>query len=183
VRSIAPGHLTPVLWPIKLPSHLSNNARKMHAIKHAILFLLFISFASAGGFAGAPVVDLGYVKYAGGHNATTGINYYRGIRFAETPREAFVGVNRSQSSKTPVISARQSMRHKRDRDVIKALHFGRVLRAPHRWASQFNLKTASSSTFSFQLTPSPRTFRSWSRFTGADIRKDPLRRWLPVMHW
>ena len=57
----------------------------MHAVKHAILFLLFISFASAGGSAGAPVVDLGYVKYAGGHNATTGINYYRGIRFAQNP--------------------------------------------------------------------------------------------------
>ena len=33
----------------------------------------------------APVVDLGYVKYAGGHNATTGINYYRGIHYAESP--------------------------------------------------------------------------------------------------
>lgn len=33
----------------------------------------------------APVVDLGYVKYTGTYNATTGINYYRGIRYAEPP--------------------------------------------------------------------------------------------------
>jgi carboxylesterase type B len=46
-----------------------------------LILLLFVCFVSAQ----APVVDLGYVKYAGGHNATTGINYYRGIRYAESP--------------------------------------------------------------------------------------------------
>ena len=48
-----------------------------------LISLLLAAFVSAQ--ATAPVVDLGYVKYAGGHNATTGINYYRGIRFAESP--------------------------------------------------------------------------------------------------
>ncbi|TKA74593.1 hypothetical protein B0A49_03660 [Cryomyces minteri] len=33
----------------------------------------------------APVVDLGYVKYAGYSNSTIGINYYRGIPFAQAP--------------------------------------------------------------------------------------------------
>jgi carboxylesterase type B len=33
----------------------------------------------------APTVDLGYVKYAGIQNATIGINYYRGIPFAQPP--------------------------------------------------------------------------------------------------
>ncbi|EXJ55528.1 hypothetical protein A1O7_08456 [Cladophialophora yegresii CBS 114405] len=32
-----------------------------------------------------PVVDLGYVKYSGYQNATAGINYYRGIRYAAAP--------------------------------------------------------------------------------------------------
>ena len=161
---------------MKLPSHLSNNARKMHAIKHGILFLLFISFASAGGSDGAPVVDLGYVKYAGAHNATTGINYYRGIRFAENPtgdlrwREP-VPIEQNASYIGQTIDATQE-----GLGCYQTLHVGRVLRVPHRWASRFNLKTASFSTFSFQLTPSPRTFRLWSRFMGADIRKDPLRR-------
>jgi carboxylesterase type B len=32
-----------------------------------------------------PVVDLGYVKYEGFQNATIGINYFRGLRFAQPP--------------------------------------------------------------------------------------------------
>ncbi|KIW41260.1 uncharacterized protein PV06_06833 [Exophiala oligosperma] len=32
-----------------------------------------------------PVIDLGYVKYSGYQNATAGINYYRGIRYAAAP--------------------------------------------------------------------------------------------------
>ncbi len=32
-----------------------------------------------------PIVDLGYVKYSGYQNATAGINYYRGIRYAAAP--------------------------------------------------------------------------------------------------
>ena len=30
-------------------------------------------------------IDLGYVKYSGYQNATAGINYYRGIRYAAAP--------------------------------------------------------------------------------------------------
>jgi carboxylesterase type B len=33
----------------------------------------------------APIVDLGYVKYAGVQNATIGIDYFRGIPFAQPP--------------------------------------------------------------------------------------------------
>ena len=33
----------------------------------------------------APVVDLGYVKYQGLQNSTIGINYFRGIHFAQPP--------------------------------------------------------------------------------------------------
>jgi carboxylesterase type B len=33
----------------------------------------------------SPVVDLGYVKYQGFQNATIGINYFRGLRFAQPP--------------------------------------------------------------------------------------------------
>lgn len=32
-----------------------------------------------------PVIDLGYVKYSGYQNATAGINYYRGVRYAAAP--------------------------------------------------------------------------------------------------
>ena len=32
-----------------------------------------------------PLIDLGYVKYSGYQNATAGINYYRGIRYAASP--------------------------------------------------------------------------------------------------
>ena len=32
-----------------------------------------------------PVIDLGYVKYSGYQNATAGINYYRGIPYAQPP--------------------------------------------------------------------------------------------------
>lgn len=33
----------------------------------------------------APVIDLGYVSYVGYQNATAGINYYRGIPYAQPP--------------------------------------------------------------------------------------------------
>lgn len=32
-----------------------------------------------------PVIDLGYVKYSGYNNATSEINYYRGIHYAQAP--------------------------------------------------------------------------------------------------
>lgn len=36
---------------------------------------------------GAPMVDLGYVKYRGVQNATAGINYFRAIPFAFQPTD------------------------------------------------------------------------------------------------
>lgn len=33
----------------------------------------------------APIVDLGYVSYLGYQNSTAGINYYRGIPYAQSP--------------------------------------------------------------------------------------------------
>jgi len=47
----------------------------------SILFLLLIvSYCQC-----SPIVDLGYVKYEGFQNATIGINYFRGIRYAQSP--------------------------------------------------------------------------------------------------
>lgn len=34
---------------------------------------------------GTPVIDLGYAKYVGYTNTTTGINYYRGLHYAQAP--------------------------------------------------------------------------------------------------
>jgi carboxylesterase type B len=34
-----------------------------------------------------PIIDLGYVKYSGYQNATAGINYYRGVRYAAPPTD------------------------------------------------------------------------------------------------
>lgn len=45
--------------------------------------LSFVSFSNA--VPETPLVDLGYVKYIGTTNATTGLNYYRGIRYASPP--------------------------------------------------------------------------------------------------
>lgn len=54
-----------------------------------LLQLCFFGLASltiaAPGSAAAPIVDLGYVKYIGSYNATSGINYFRGIPFAQPP--------------------------------------------------------------------------------------------------
>jgi carboxylesterase type B len=41
--------------------------------------------ASSNANSGAPVVNLGYVSYVGYQNATAGINYYRGIPYAQPP--------------------------------------------------------------------------------------------------
>lgn len=43
------------------------------------------SFQAVTDTSNAPIVDLGYVKYAGYQNATAGINYYRGIPYAQPP--------------------------------------------------------------------------------------------------
>jgi carboxylesterase type B len=50
-------------------------------------FLLFLNtFSEAQAPSSTvPVIDLGYVKYSGYQNATAGINYYRGIRYAAPP--------------------------------------------------------------------------------------------------
>lgn len=46
----------------------------------SIAFAILTSLVHCG-----PIVDLGYVKYEGLTNATAGINYYRGIRYAKSP--------------------------------------------------------------------------------------------------
>lgn len=56
------------------------------SISQKILTAFIVAFVAGNVAAqGAPVVDLGYVKYSGYQNATAGINYYRGIRYAEAP--------------------------------------------------------------------------------------------------
>jgi len=53
----------------------------------SILCLLVLFSLLFGGLSAQapPIVDLGYVKYSGFQNATAGLNYYRGVRFAEPP--------------------------------------------------------------------------------------------------
>jgi carboxylesterase type B len=57
----------------------------MQTLTAVLLLPILFVYGGSAPAGTAPVVDLGYVKYAGGHNATTGINYYRGIRYAESP--------------------------------------------------------------------------------------------------
>lgn len=53
---------------------------------HSPLVLGLVStLAAAQSNSSVPVIDLGYVKYAGYTNATAGINYYRGIHYAQPP--------------------------------------------------------------------------------------------------
>lgn len=51
----------------------------------AVTWLLPLLSRVANAQAAAPIVDLGYVKYSGLANSTAGINYYRGIRYAQPP--------------------------------------------------------------------------------------------------
>lgn len=61
---------------------LSSAEMKSHFI--ALLLLIAIPrLAIAAG--GAPTINLGYVQYTGFQNATIGINYYRGLRYAQAP--------------------------------------------------------------------------------------------------
>lgn len=50
-----------------------------------LLPLLSSSPAAAQSNSSTPVVDVGYAKYAGYTNATAGINYYRGLHYAQPP--------------------------------------------------------------------------------------------------
>lgn len=54
-----------------------------------ILFLTSLSLAQSVSLATsngtAPTINLGYVSYAGYQNSTAGINYYRGIPYAQAP--------------------------------------------------------------------------------------------------
>lgn len=43
----------------------------------------------ASGLSSAPIIDLGYVKYAGYRNTTIGIDYYRGIPYASVNHESY----------------------------------------------------------------------------------------------
>lgn len=56
-------------------------------VHEAALVVLFLgTLANAQSLSSTvPTIDLGYVKYNGYQNATAGINYYRGIRFAAAP--------------------------------------------------------------------------------------------------
>jgi carboxylesterase type B len=52
----------------------------------ALLALFFIAVTEGQSpNSTVPVINLGYVKYSGYQNATAGINYYRGIRYAAPP--------------------------------------------------------------------------------------------------
>ncbi|KIW96658.1 uncharacterized protein Z519_02049 [Cladophialophora bantiana CBS 173.52] len=53
-------------------------------VSFALLFLSAFTKAQNSSST-VPVIDLGYVKYSGYQNATAGINYYRGIRYAAAP--------------------------------------------------------------------------------------------------
>ena len=54
----------------------------------ASALLCLLAVAKAQGSPSVPIIDLGYVKYKGYQNATAGINYYRGIRYAAPPTGA-----------------------------------------------------------------------------------------------
>ncbi|KAH8555976.1 Carboxylesterase [Umbelopsis sp. PMI_123] len=55
----------------------------INIIHFVISYLCFVQFSQA--ISETPVVDLGYVKYTGIANTTTGINHYPGIRYASAP--------------------------------------------------------------------------------------------------
>lgn len=52
---------------------------------NALFLVLFLVTAVTRVIAQAPTVNLGYAQYSGFQNATIGINYYRGLRFAVAP--------------------------------------------------------------------------------------------------
>jgi len=60
---------------------------KIFESSYSLLSMLSAGVASqsvqvASSLSSAPVIDLGYVKYAGYRNTTIGIDYYRGIPYA-----------------------------------------------------------------------------------------------------
>lgn len=55
------------------------------AIAALTLFLPALCQCQPTANTSVPIIDLGYVKYAGYQNATAGINYYRGIPYAQPP--------------------------------------------------------------------------------------------------
>jgi carboxylesterase type B len=52
---------------------------------NSLFLVLFLVNAVTRVIAQAPTVNLGYAQYSGFQNATIGINYYRGLRFAVAP--------------------------------------------------------------------------------------------------
>lgn len=50
-----------------------------------LLPLLLTPVSAQQSNSSVPVIDLGYAKYAGYTNTTTGINYYRGLHYAQPP--------------------------------------------------------------------------------------------------
>jgi hypothetical protein len=68
-------------------SHLNELKMFVSQVVPAGLFALygFLSFTTFAKAQSAPLVDLGYVRYTGSCNTTSGINYYRGIPYAQPP--------------------------------------------------------------------------------------------------
>lgn len=52
---------------------------------YLIFSLFFSALATASYNDSVPIIDLGYAKYAGYTNRTAGINYYRGLPYAQAP--------------------------------------------------------------------------------------------------
>lgn len=55
------------------------------ALPLSVALSLLPSLGNTQSDSSVPVIDLGYAKYAGYTNATAGINYYRGIHYAQAP--------------------------------------------------------------------------------------------------
>jgi hypothetical protein len=70
------------------PDNISNT--QMYRLSPAFhisfsSYFLFVLAQSYGANTASPIIDLGYVSYRGYQNATAGINYYRGIPYAQPP--------------------------------------------------------------------------------------------------
>lgn len=151
----------------------------------------------------APQVDVGYAKFQGGKNSTSGINYFRGIQyvarnsnrpFAEDwidtpriPKERIAGGSLSPSSEATISPAALST-------TLRSLHlpattrslilFTRIRAAQQPLPSRRTerLRIVLSSTFWSQRTQCRTRFPFSSRSTVADIRKAVLFP-IPEMLW
>lgn len=69
------------------PKETSTSNMKLSGLSCVAVGLLLVPSKAAAGSSNssAPIIDLGYAKYAGYTNETAGINYYRGIKYASAP--------------------------------------------------------------------------------------------------